>query len=217
MAIDSSAEVVNSGPSATSLVSVNMVNVTKLSSVNYITWSAHVQLVYSDMWTSPVMSIDGYKYYVIFVDYFTHYVWLYPFHWKSEVCDTFLRWKALVEKIFQHNLIFSYSDNGGEYVALWDFFATNGVSHLTSPLHIPEHNGFVERRHRHIVETGLTLLSHAAMPVTYWTYALSDAVYLINRLPTPTLSFSSPFAKLFGTTPNYTKLKSFWLFLFSLA
>lgn len=41
-----------------------------------------LELLFSDVWTSPVHSIDGYKYYVIFVDHFTHYVWLYPLRKK---------------------------------------------------------------------------------------------------------------------------------------
>ena len=53
----------------------------------------------------------------------------------------------------------------------------------------------------------MTLLSHASMPKTYWTYAFSTATYLINRLPTPTIIMDSPYHKLFGSQPNYTKLK----------
>ncbi|RVW19477.1 Retrovirus-related Pol polyprotein from transposon RE1 [Vitis vinifera] len=83
------------------------------------------------------------------------------------------------------------------------------VSHLTSPPHTPEHNGYSERRHRHIVETSLSLLTHASMPLSYWPFAFSTAVYLINRLPTPTLNHLSPYFKLFGTFPNYSKLRSF--------
>ncbi|RVW95305.1 Retrovirus-related Pol polyprotein from transposon RE1 [Vitis vinifera] len=37
----------------------------------------------------------------------------------------------------------------------------------------------------------------------------STAVYLINRLPTSTLNHLSPYFKLFGTFPNYSKLRSF--------
>lgn len=83
------------------------------------------------------------------------------------------------------------------------------VSHLTSPPHTPEHNGYAERRHRHIVETGLSLLDHAHLPIELWSYAFNTAAYLINRLPTPTLSNKSPFMCLFGTPPNYSKLRSF--------
>ncbi|WVZ01942.1 hypothetical protein V8G54_022748 [Vigna mungo] len=38
---------------------------------------------------------------------------------------------------------------------------------------------------------------------------MTTAAYLINRLPTPILGYKSPFSKLFNTTPNYHKLKSF--------
>lgn len=94
-------------------------------------------------------------------------------------------------------------------MALKSFLSAAGISHLTSPPHTPEHNGVSERKHRHIVETGLSLLSHAGMPRSYWTYAFSAAVYLINRLPTPVLHMTSPFFKLFDTSPNYGKLKIF--------
>ena len=57
--------------------------------------------------------------------------------------------------------------------------------------------------------TGLALLSHASIPVTNWSYALPSAVYLINRLPTLTLSNSNPYEKLFILAPNYLKLKVF--------
>ena len=79
------------------------------------------------------------------------------------------------------------------------------MSHLTSPPHTPEHNGYAKHHHRHIVETGLSLLSHALMPLTYWSFAFSTAVYLINRLPTPTLDLISLYHKLFVTPPNYSK------------
>ncbi|CAL8165948.1 unnamed protein product [Prunus armeniaca] len=68
--------------------------------------------------------------------------------------------------------------------------------HLPTPP--PQHNGYAERRHRHIVETGLTLLHQASMPLLYWSYAFQAAVYLINRLPTLLLKSSSPYTSLFA-------------------
>ena len=171
--------------------------------------SSPLEVIFTDVWTSPVISVTNCKYYIIFVDHFTKYIWLYPLKRKSDTHDVFIHFKALVEKFFNRPIITLYSDNGGEYQALSSFLTINGISHLTSPPHTPEHNGYSERRHRHIVETGLSLLSHASMPLSYWPYAFSTAVYLINRLPTPTLNNDSPFSKLFATTPNYTKLRSF--------
>ena len=171
--------------------------------------SSTKKLLFSDVWTSPVYSVDGFQYYVIFVDHYTRYVWYYPLKRKSHVYDVFVCFKALVENQFKHQIVTLYSDNGGEYEALDQFLSTTGISHLTTPPHTPEHNGFFERRHRHIVETSLSLLTHASMPLTYWTYAFATAVYLVNLMPTPRLHLLAPFETLFGSPPNYSKLRVF--------
>ena len=178
-------------------------------STSSLTSSQPLEIIYSDVWSSPVVSHDGYKYYVIFVDHLTKYVWFYPLKKKSDVKDTFIRFKAIVENFFKHKIVTLYSDNGREYVSLRDFLATSGISHLTTPPHTPEHNGYSERRHRHIVETGLTLLSHASLPLQFWSHAFAAAVYLINRMPTVTLNHTSPYEMIFGAAPNYSKLKIF--------
>lgn len=168
-----------------------------------------LDFVFSDVWTSPLISIDGFKYYVIFVDHFTRYTWIYPLKQKSHAFDVFTTFKSLVENRFQTRIRTLYTDNGGEYIGLRNFLSSHGISHMTSPPHTPEHNGIAERRHRHIAETGLALLSHASMPKSYWTYAFGTTVYLINRMPTPTLDFQNPFQCFYNETPNYEKLRVF--------
>lgn len=92
---------------------------------------------------------------------------------------------------------------------LASFLALHGISNLTSPPHTPEHNGYSERRHRHIVETILALLTHTAMPLMYWPYAFQTAVYLINRMPTSTLANIFPYEKLFRSQHVYHNLHNF--------
>ena len=94
-------------------------------------------------------------------------------------------------------------------MVLKDYLSLHCISHFTTPPHTPEHNGYSERTHRHIVETGLILLSHASLPNTFWPYAFATVVYLINRLPTTTLNLSSPFELFFHKSPNYSRLKVF--------
>ena len=80
---------------------------------------------------------------------------------------------------------------------------------MTTPPHTPEQNGIVERRHRHSVETCLSLLHHAKLPLTFRSHAFQTAVHLINRLPTSILDFKSRYQKLYNHAPNYQKLKPF--------
>lgn len=161
------------------------------------------------------LSIDGNKYYLILVDHFSRYTWMYPLKHKSNVKDTFIAFTALVENRFQTKIGMLFFENGGEYIAIRHYLSTHGIFHLTSPPQTPEHNGLSERKHRHVVETGLTLISTSSIAKEYWSYAFSTAVYLINRLPTPVISLQSPFQKLFGTPPNYDRLHVFGCLCFS--
>ena len=174
-----------------------------------LTTSSPLEVIFSDVWSSPIYSFDNFKYYVVFVDHYTKYVWLYPMKKKSDTSLLFPKFKALVENFFNTKIKTLFSDNGGEYEKLTSYLAAHGITHLTSPPHTPEHNGYAERRHRHIVETSLALLTHASMPLKYWSYAILTSVYLINRMPTPTLDNQSPYQKLFHSPPKYTHLHNF--------
>ena len=47
-------------------------------------------LVHCDLWTSPVLSLSGYKYYLVVVDDFSHYSGTFPLRTKSETFPTLL-------------------------------------------------------------------------------------------------------------------------------
>ena len=128
---------------------------------------------------------------------------------KFDSFDIFTHFQSLVENYFNTKIKQFFTDNGGEYLKLRSHFSSSGITNLTSPPHTPEHNGYAERRHRHIVETGLALLSHANIPTTFWPYAFTTTAYLINHLLTSTLHNLSPFRCFFNKEPNYSKLKSF--------
>ena len=114
-----------------------------------------------------------------------------------------------MENKFNTKIKSLYSDNGGEYIGLKSYLSVHGISHYTTAPYTPQQNGMSEKRHRHLVETGLTLFTDAHMPLSFWPYAFQTTVYLINRMPTSTLNNQSPFEKLFKQVPNYLKLKQF--------
>lgn len=132
-----------------------------------ITSTCPLQHIFADVWSSPIISSGNFKYYLVLIDHFTCYIWLYLLKQKSQVCETFIAFKSPVEKSFQHQVTTLYSDNGGEFIALLSYLTENRINHLTTPPHTPKHNGISERKHRHIVETGMTLLSQAYIPKTY--------------------------------------------------
>jgi hypothetical protein len=177
-----------------------------------ISFVTHVfALIHSDLWTSPVPSISGCKYHIIFVDDFTRYIWLYPLHNKSNTYATFVKFKTLVETQFNHKIQSLQSDGGGEYTSIHfqNFLSQHGIIHRKSCPHTFQQNGLAERKLRHILETGLTLLAHLGLSNKYWVDAFLTSVYIINRLPTPIVNHCSPYAKLYGKDPNYSLLRVF--------
>jgi hypothetical protein len=169
-----------------------------------------LELVFSNVWgPSPLLSNNGARYYVIFVDHFSKFTWFYPITCKSDVFSIFPKFQAYVERLFDRKIKSIQTDGGGEFQKLRHLFASHGINHRITCPHTHQQNGSVERKHRHIVEMGLTLMAHCSAPLTYWAEAFQTACYLINRLPTPVLNNTSPFQKLFNLRPNYNFMRVF--------
>ena len=68
--------------------------------------TAPLELLYSDVWgPSPILSSNGHRNYVHFLDDFTKFTWIFPMINKSDVLPIFKQFKMLVENLFGHNVI----------------------------------------------------------------------------------------------------------------
>ncbi|WVZ49109.1 hypothetical protein U9M48_000490 [Paspalum notatum var. saurae] len=178
------------------------------SSSSHVT-TAPLELVHTDVWGPALPSVNNSKYYVSFIDDFSRYVWIYFLKCKSDVEPIFLQFQKHAENMLNTKIRAVQSDWGGEYQHLHRYFQTSGINHRISCPHTHQQNGLAERKHRHLVETGLTLLSQAQLPLRFWDEAFNTASYLINRMPSRTIGHDTPLHKLFGTNPDYTKLRVF--------
>jgi hypothetical protein len=179
-------------------------------SPSFSQYNSPLDLIFTDVWgPSPICSQHGFKYYVSFLDASSRYTWLYPMTKKSDAFNIFLQFQKYVERFFNTQIKSVQSDWGGEYRTISAFFKNCGIVHRVSCPHTHQQQGSIERKHRHVVETGLSLLSHAHMPLRFWDDAFQTACYLINRLPTHVLQNKSPFEKLFKSVPDYLFLKTF--------
>jgi hypothetical protein len=136
--------------------------------------------VFSDVWGSAPESVGRYMYYVSFIDDFSKFTWIYLIKFKSEVFQKFHEFQALVERLFDRKIVAMQTDWGGEYEKLNSFFNKIGITHLVSCPHAHQQNGAAERKHRHIVEVGLSFLAKAHMSLKYWDEAFLAATFLIN-------------------------------------
>ena len=90
--------------------------------------TAPLELIHSDVWSTSTPSLSGCLYYVIFINDFTRFCWLYPISNKSDVYATFVKFEILVEKQFSYPIKQLQSDNGGEYYStiFKQFLSDNG-------------------------------------------------------------------------------------------
>ncbi|KAJ9538634.1 hypothetical protein OSB04_031367 [Centaurea solstitialis] len=89
------------------------------------------------------------------------------------------------------------------------FFARHGIHHRLSCPYTPEQNGRAERKHRHIIDTGLSMMFQAHIPSHFLLDAFSTPAYIINRLTTSLLNIRSPYELVYNTIPNYAMFKTF--------
>ncbi|KAM1674306.1 hypothetical protein ACFX15_039401 [Malus domestica] len=174
------------------------------------TTSRSLELVHADVWVpAPVCSISGYRFYVIFVDDFTKYTWLYPLKHKSEVFPIFVQFQALVKNLSRHKIGTLRSDSGCEFISsnFKHHLSLHGIQQQLSCPYTPQQNGCAERKHKHIVETARTLLIASQVPHQFWVEAFLTAMYLINRLPP--VNKSSPWEQFFRKVPDYNSLRVF--------
>ena len=93
---------------------------------------------------------------------------------------------------------------GREYRKIQPILQELGIIFRHPCPHTHQQQGKVERKHRSIVEIGLTLLAQASMDLKFWWEAFVSATYLLNCLPTPVVEKKlSHFEVLYGQKPDY--------------
>lgn len=115
--------------------------------------------------------------------------------------QSFTKFKVLVENLFSTTIKTLQTDGGTEFKPLSRLFPH--ILHQTSCPHTPQQNGIAERKHRHVVELSLAIISHASLPLDLWDHIFQSVVFLINRIPSSTSPHTSPYHTLFNKIPDY--------------
>ena len=143
------------------------------------------------------------------MDAYTKYVWLYLIDSKAQALFVFQSFKLYAEKQTGFSLLSIQTDNAKEFLCFKNFLFIHGITHRLTCPHTHQQNGSIERKHKHIVDIGLTLLASSSLPMSFWGYAFTVVVTIINVLPTSVLHNSSPYQLLFNKKPDYSIYKIF--------
>jgi len=170
-----------------------------------------LDIVHTDL-CGPISptALKGFKYFIIFIDDFSHFTIIYLLKEKSETFNIFKEYVNYVMNRFNININYLYCDNGGEYTSnnFKTFCSEKGILiHYTIPDN-PQQNGIAERMNCTIVEKVRSMLAESKLPKLLWAEAALTATYLINRLPYKD-SIQTPTEIWYSKKPNVENLRVF--------
>jgi hypothetical protein len=160
---------------------------------------APFMVVHSDVWgPTNTPSLNESRWFVSFIDDHTRMTWICLMKSKSEVSSLFQQFHKMIATQYQTNIQVIRTDNGGEFInhSLKDYLNTHGIIHQTTCPYTPQQNGVAERKNRHLLEVVRAFLFEAHMPTSYWGEAVTAGAYIINRVPSSSLQFQTPFEVL---------------------
>ena len=91
-----------------------------------------LEIVYSDVWgPAPISSINGFRYYVSFIDAYSRFTWFFPLKHKSPVLSSFMHFKNTMENLLGTTIKIFRTDCGGEYSknSFQTFCSSHGILH----------------------------------------------------------------------------------------
>lgn len=158
---------------------------------------------------NPV-SKDGCKYFVTFIDGYSHFTMVYLIKEKHQAFDKGKEYYNLVTNMFGVKILKLRSDNGGEYVShdFQNFCKDEGIIMDYTVPYTPQQNGIAERMNRTLTEKIRAMSSQSGVPKEMWPETLKTATYLLNRSPT-SCNVLTPAEVWYKSRPDLSNLKIF--------
>ena len=152
-----------------------------------------LELVHSDVCElNGVLTRGGKRYFIIFIDDFSRFTYLYLMRNKDESFDMFKRYKIEIENKKDRKIKILRSDRGGEYFPndFSTFCEEHGIIHQSSAPYTPQQNGLAGRKNRTLVDMVNVVILSAKLPFNLWGEALLTACHVHNRIPSKKIKVS---------------------------
>uniref|UniRef100_A0A2N9HAG0 Integrase catalytic domain-containing protein n=1 Tax=Fagus sylvatica TaxID=28930 RepID=A0A2N9HAG0_FAGSY len=147
-----------------------------------------LELIHSDI-CGPmnVKARHGASYFLTFIDDYTRYGYVQLIAHRYEALDCFKRFVAEVENQHEKSLKALRTDRGREYLS-------------------DQFKDLSERRNRTLLDMVRSMMAQANLPISFWGDALLTAAYILNRVPSQSVS-STPYELWKGEKPNLEHLR----------
>src|SRR5258708_586466 len=173
--------------------------------------------VFSDI-CGPIetTSIEGYRYFITFLDDFSHYTHIRLCKSKDDALNIFKMWKACMEKGMGQTLKILHTDSSGEYTsnAFSTYLAEHGIKCELTNTYTPQENGVSEQANQTLNNLGHSMIANAkevlqakSLPSSLWSQAICHAAWIKNRVFTRSLNSDiTLYQAYFGKKPSLAML-----------
>jgi len=155
-----------------------------------------------------VRARHGAYYFITFIDDYTRFGFTYLISHKSEALACFQKYVNLVENQLDSRIKALRTNNGREYLSdlFRQFCDEKGIDRQLTIPGTPQQNGVAERRNRTLLEMVRSMMAQANLPIQFWGDALLTATYILNRVPTKSVS-TTPYELWTKRKPDLSYLK----------
>ncbi len=158
-----------------------------------------------------VVSLQGNKYLILYIDYKTNFIAPYFVERKSQLLDTFKElYKEVKEKGHRIMILQSDSESVFKDEKVGEWCNEHAIQSQFSPAYFHEGNGKVERAIRTVVTTARTMMLANNAPANLWQYAIIYAAKIHNRIPRKSLGMKSPYEIIFSQKPDVSPFVPFY-------
>jgi hypothetical protein len=171
-----------------------------------------LERIHSNLHKVPMPTASSYRYWITFIDDWSHYGWIWLLKKKSDAFKAFKVFKAHVELQFGAKIACLHDNKGGEYIGhLWDaFFAEHGIRRKHTVEGMLQQGGVAERCNCTLEEHVVTMLNSARLPICFWGKVLYTYGRLLNMTPSSAIPpDTTPYKMAHKRKPDYSTLRVF--------
>jgi transposase InsO family protein len=172
----------------------------------------HGELIHGDLGTFPsaVTVLGDYRYWLILVDDYSRYAFVYLLRKKSDATQCIIKYDKAILNRYKSHIGTIRVDKGKEFLGeLKTYMEQHGIQSQTTAGYTSSQNGRAERPILTIMETALTLMFYSGLPMKFIGLAIETSVYLRNKCPHSALPKETPHYRWYGNKPDLTNLRVF--------
>lgn len=169
-------------------------------------------LIHCDLSGPFVVGVDGVMYFIVFVDDFSRWKWVYPIRTRrsEELLSVLQHWRAQFSaELPDFPIVHLHSDNEFNVPAINAWCRENNIHQSFTTPGTPQMNARAERVMRTLKEPAGAIMGAAAVPKTFWPYAVLTIAYIRNRIGHASLGNVSPFERLYKKKADVAHFRTF--------